>query len=192
MQNAVAFVVVGPSGAGKDTVLNAALAQLEPDVRPLLVPRVITRPATEDAEQHIPVTEDGFETAFKRGIFAIHWRANGLSYGIEKQALLPLEKGKSLVINGSRAALTDFRSLFQPISIVLITAKPELIAERLQKRGRESANEVQHRIERSSAYQVTGKDVTVIENNGAVEDAANKLAALFLKHQKQVPSPISA
>ena len=75
------FAVVGPSGAGKDTLIQGALAA-RPDLR--LVRRVITRPTDAGGEDFEGVTEDDFAARRRAGDFALHWQAHGLSYGIPK------------------------------------------------------------------------------------------------------------
>ncbi len=93
------FAVVGPSGAGKDTLIAGALAR-RPDLR--LVRRVITRPAAAGGEDFDGVTEAEFTARLKRGDFALHWQAHGLRYGIPADQVTG---PGTVVFNGSRAAL---------------------------------------------------------------------------------------
>ena len=76
-------LVVGPSGAGKDSLLNAARAAFADDPRIHFVRRVITRPADPGGEDHEPVNEAGFAARS----FALSWSAHGLSDGIPAEAL---------------------------------------------------------------------------------------------------------
>ena len=73
------FAVVGPSGAGKDTLIRGALAA-RPDLR--LVRRVITRPTDAGGEAFEGVTEQAFQQRSAMGDFAREWQAHGLRYGI--------------------------------------------------------------------------------------------------------------
>ncbi|MDK2773681.1 MAG: phosphonate metabolism protein/1,5-bisphosphokinase (PRPP-forming) PhnN, partial [Tabrizicola sp.] len=93
------FGVVGPSGAGKDTLIRGAL-KARPDLR--LVRRVITRPANAGSEDFEGVTSEDFKRRHQQGDFALVWDAHGLSYGIPKAEV---SGPGSIIFNGSRAAL---------------------------------------------------------------------------------------
>ncbi len=71
--------VVGPSGAGKDTLIDAArLAR--PDI--FFPVRVVTRPVSAGGEVFQAAGPDAFDSMANNGDFAFHWQAHGLSYGI--------------------------------------------------------------------------------------------------------------
>jgi alpha-D-ribose 1-methylphosphonate 5-triphosphate diphosphatase len=137
--------VVGPSGAGKDALIDAALSQ-RPDL--LRVRRVITRPADAGAEDHEAVDEGEFARRLARGDFAFHWQAHGLSYGIPRAALAPLNEGRLVIFNGSRAALAAAQTHDPSIVVVMITARDETLARRLAARGRERRDEIAARLAR--------------------------------------------
>ena len=69
------FALVGPSGAGKDTLLAAASAA-RPDL--VIVQRVITRPESAGGEPFEGVTPAEFARRNAAGLFALHWQAHGL------------------------------------------------------------------------------------------------------------------
>lgn len=165
------FVVVGPSGAGKDTLLAAVVAAC-PEV--YLVRRVITRPAEAGGEAHEAADIDSFLQRAERGDFAAAWTAHGLSYGIPKREL---ESGAAVtVFNGSRAALPEILTSLPDARVIEITASDDVLAQRLALRGRETAEDILARLRRArfSAPMPT-KDVIRIENDGALEDAAAQL-----------------
>ena len=82
-EDAMLVLVVGPSGAGKDTLLEAARQALADDPRFRFVRRVITRPADAGGEAHEAVTAEEFAARE----FALQWQAHGLSYGIPADAI---------------------------------------------------------------------------------------------------------
>ena len=140
--------VVGPSGAGKDTILAEARRRLadEPAVR--FARRVVTREAQADAEDHDTLDEAGFARAEAGGAFCLTWRAHGLAYGIPAEHLSDCRRGATVVANVSRRSLADAARAFGGIEVVEITAEPRLLAERIAARGRESAQDVAARLKR--------------------------------------------
>ncbi len=73
------FIVVGPSGAGKDTLIAGAKV-LRPDLH--WARRVITRAEVAGGEPFEGVSLEEFNTRRDAGEFALHWQAHGLSYGV--------------------------------------------------------------------------------------------------------------
>ncbi|MCD2178024.1 phosphonate metabolism protein/1,5-bisphosphokinase (PRPP-forming) PhnN [Rhizobium sp. C1] len=153
------FVVVGPSGAGKDSVMDLARRQLAGDKTMYrFVKRYITRPKEAGGEDHQPVDHAGFSELAATGKLALHWQAHGLFYGIPVETLDDLDAGRILIVNGSRAALPTFREVYgDALKVVLVTAPKDVLAERLAARGRESAESILQRLERSGEL---GDDTT--------------------------------
>ena len=99
------ILIVGPSGAGKDTLLNGAREALADDLRFRFVRRVITRPGDMGQEAHESVTEQLFELRKQAGDFALFWRAHGLQYGIPADISMDLARGRVVIVNVSRAVV---------------------------------------------------------------------------------------
>lgn len=171
-------VVVGPSGAGKDSVINDALKRLSgaPVHR---VKRVITRASDAGGEEHEAISVAGFENRLAQGAFAVSWSAHGLHYGIPSETKTRLQNGEILIANGSRAALQHFRAVFPRMIVVNIVASPEVLAKRLIARGRESENEILARLRRRLPDLLNEPGVVTIDNSGPLEFAGKSLAALI-------------
>jgi ribose 1,5-bisphosphokinase len=163
-------LVVGPSGAGKDTLLLAAQQALAHDPRFHFVRRVITRRADAGAETHEAVTTEEFAGRE----FALQWQAHGLSYGIPADAL---RRGVIAVANVSRTVIADAASRFA-VRVIEITAPPDVLAARLKSRGRESAADVTARLTRSVALPSHLTVDTVMNDASLDEGVARFLAAL--------------
>ena len=169
------IVVVGPSGAGKDTLIDYARDRLSHNSDISFVRRVITRPATAGGEDHLAVTEAEFELMRQQQAFAVSWGAHGLFYGIPTDTLGQIARGSTLVANGSRAALGEFRQAYARLAVIAISARQEIIAERLAARGRESLADIQARLARSADGWQAGPDCISIDNSGTVEEAGQAL-----------------
>jgi phosphonate metabolism protein PhnN/1,5-bisphosphokinase (PRPP-forming) len=173
------ILVVGPSGAGKDTLIEGAREALAGDRRFLFPRRVITRPAEAGGEEHEAMSPVEFAAAEAAGAFALSWGAHGLRYGIPAGIDAELARGRHVVVNVSRSILAEARGRYRPLAIVEVTAPVEVLAERLAARGREGAADIAQRLARSGAVAVTGTDVIRIETTGTVEESLRKfLAAL--------------
>lgn len=170
------FAVVGPSGAGKDTLMEAVAARL-PDV--LLVRRVITRPETSGGEVFEGVSEAEFARRLARGDFALHWRAHGLAYGIPATVHDRLAEGRSILFNGSRAMLREAGREFPGLRVIHVTAHPHVLSERLSGRARETAEEIEERLERADLALPDGLEMIEIDNSGALEAAVAKCVGLI-------------
>jgi ribose 1,5-bisphosphokinase len=166
-------LVVGPSGAGKDTLLDAALVALSEDPRFRFVRRVITRPALAGGEAHEAVTEAQFATRD----FALSWQAHGLRYGIPTAIASDLQAGRVVVANVSRGVIAEAARRFQ-VQVIEITAPPDVLAARLAARGRESAADVAARLTRNVALPEEIPVETVLNDATIQIGTARFLAAL--------------
>lgn len=169
--------VVGPSGAGKDTLMAGARAALEGDARFLFARRCITRPAEAGGEDHSPMTEPDFEALREAGGFALWWRAHGLLYGIPVAVARALEEGRVVVANLSRTVLAEAASRY-PLRILNITAPLPVLAARLAARGREDAADIAARLAREAALPPGLPVETVMNDSTVAEGTARVLAAL--------------
>lgn len=167
--------IVGPSGAGKDTLMDAARAALADDARFHFVRRVITRPQMPGAEDHDSLDETAFLKAAGEGAFALHWQAHGLSYGLPKSLDDEIATGTVVIANVSRRVLGDIRKLYPQRSVVVITARSDVLAERLASRGRESREEIALRLSREVSFDDSAEDVVTIDNSGDVGTSTEAL-----------------
>ncbi len=165
------FAVVGPSGAGKDTLIAGAL-RARPDLH--LVRRVITRPVVAGGEDFEGVTEAEFGRRKSEGAFALDWRAHGLSYGIPQTELIG---SGEVIFNGSRLALPVARAAFPDLRVILVTAPDAVLATRLAARGRETAADIEGRLARAGYLLPDGISATTIMNDSSVEDGVAALLA---------------
>jgi len=166
------IVILGPSGAGKDSILSLARDHLEGRKDVLFVRRSITRPAHDDSEDFEPLNDVEFDAGLKLGRFCFHWQANGLRYALPITMADHLAEGGVAVVNGSRAAYRHMREVFAETRAVLVRVEPSVLRERLKRRGREDADEIEARIERAATYLDAIKPDAVIDNSGLLDDAA--------------------
>ena len=165
------IVVVGPSGAGKDSVLRAWCQALGA-AAPVFAQRVITR-APDDTEAHEAVTGGDFAGLRSRGLLATWWRAHGLDYGVRWRQLEPLVHGRWVVLNGSRAHLPALRRQAPGLRVVEVSAPAPVLARRLAARAREDALARDGRLARAIETP-TDAELTVV-NDGELQQSVATL-----------------
>jgi phosphonate metabolism protein PhnN/1,5-bisphosphokinase (PRPP-forming) len=166
------FVVVGPSGAGKDTLLAGAVTV---DPRLSWARRVITRPEAAGGEPFEGVDEARFAARLAQGDFALHWQAHGLRYGVPKAELAALAHGRDVVVNGSRAALAKAQAAFPDMIVLHITAPFDILANRLAARGRENRDDIAARLARAAQALPQGLPVVEVINDADPETGIARL-----------------
>jgi len=167
------YYVMGPSGAGKDSVLTWVREHgVAHGV--LCAHRYITRPAHAGGENHVALSEEEFQLRERHGLFALTWQAHGLHYGIGSEVAHWMARGADVLVNGSRGAFELACQRFPALRPVLITASAHAIAGRLAARGRESAADIAARLARVDAYPVPDGSM-VIHNDGCLADAGSSL-----------------
>ncbi len=175
----VFVAVVGPSGAGKDSVMAFARDRLAGEARLFWVRRVITRPSDPDAESHDTMDEAEFVQADRRGAFALSWGAHGLRYGIPATVDAEIAGGRVAVANLSRTAIPALRARYCDVVVAEITARPEILADRLSARGRESRGEVLTRLARQAALDKAAPGTVSIDNSGPLVQAGGQFTELL-------------
>lgn len=165
------ILVVGPSGAGKDTLLEAASRALADDPRFRFVRRVITRPADAGGEAHEAVTEAQFATRE----FALQWQSHGLRYGIPAEALV---NGAAVVANVSRTVIAEAAQRFT-VRVIEVTAPAEVLSERLAARGRETAADIAGRLARDVSLPA-GVAVDRVVNDATLERGVARFVAALI------------
>ncbi|KZE31687.1 phosphonate metabolism protein/1,5-bisphosphokinase (PRPP-forming) PhnN [Crenobacter luteus] len=171
------WYVVGPSGAGKDTLINLARARLAGSTT-LFAHRYITRPADAGGENHVALSPAEFDAREAGGCFALTWRRHALAYGVGVEVEAWLAAGFDVVVNGSRAALPAARARFPSLVPVFVTASPAVLAQRLARRGREDAAAIAQRLAEAGAF-TPPDDARVIVNDGVPEAGGDALLRLL-------------
>ncbi len=188
MRGTGAFVaVVGPSGAGKDTLIAHARASLVKDPQYQFVRRVVTRPPGE-FEDHDTAIEEEFAGREAMGEFAISWRAHGLRYGVPLATIGAVESGIIAVCNLSRGAILDARHRFSRVVTLLVTAPNAIIAARLAARGRETPEETARRMARETTVSLAVAADRVVSNDGTREEGARKFVLCLKRIRGEIAS----
>ena len=168
-KNGVLILIVGPSGAGKDTLLNAAKKRFSNNTRFVFPKRLITR-SDQTGEDHIPVSFEEFSELEISDSLFFSWEAHGLQYGITNDVREKLEAGSLILLNMSRRLISEAKERWPHTVVIEVHVEQDKLLQRLQARGREDIEAIQSRLARD--VKIRPEDVDhVIDNSGELDAA---------------------
>jgi ribose 1,5-bisphosphokinase len=159
-------LVVGPSGAGKDTLLRLAQAACVDDQDIVFPRRIVTRASSAD-EDNVALSPDEFARAREHGDFAVHWDAHAHSYALPLEINDDIRAGRAVVANVSRTVIGTLRQNYANVVVVAITAPPDVLAQRLAARARHTDGNIADRLTRSVDDASANADVTILNAGSA-------------------------
>jgi len=184
------YLVVGPSGAGKDTLLIGARKELSDDDDVVFIRRDITRENVTEMETH--VTEERYETNLARNQYVFAWSSHGTKYGIPTRALTSvLEEKNTAVLNVSRTQISAVRSKFGAtcdIYVLYISASLTTLRHRLKHRGRDGPAAIEARLRRALIPIPDMRYMIRIINESSVEDGVQRVCEALLG-AREIRSP---
>lgn len=164
------FLVVGPSGAGKDALIDGARERLPAAGRHVFARRTITRPAASPGEDHDSVSETEFGQREAAGEFLATWQAHGLRYGLSASLQRALDNGQHVIANGSRRIVGALAARLPRLCVIEVSAPPDLLAARIAGRGRESGDDLLQRLARRGDPIPDSVVSLVVDNDGALAE----------------------
>ena len=173
------ILIVGPSGAGKDTLIAWLKDRLggNPDIR--FVTRTVTRDADIASEAHDSLSGEEFTRAERAGAFAVTWQAHGHRYGLPSSASEHVASGGIAIANGSRRNLGEIAAAFDHVVLVNVTVDPGELHRRLLARGREDETAIARRLQEAGIPLATDLPIINLDNSGRVETAGGRLLEII-------------
>lgn len=179
--------VVGASGSGKDSLMCYARARLAANPGVVFAHRYITRAADAGGENHIALSASEFATRRQNGLFALDWESHDHAYGIGIEIDHWLDKGVTVVVNGSRDYLLEARKRYPTLLAAWIDVSTDTLRTRLAARGRENAAAIAARLERHCQLKDSRLGGATICNNGELAVGGEALVAVILQCSMESP-----
>ena len=176
------FVVSGPSGVGKDTVLDHFLPTIDGAMLNVSATTRAPRPGESEGKPYFFRTVSEFRDMVENDAFLEYARVNGNLYGtpkawVDEQCAAGYDVILKIDVQGGLAVRTKVQGA------VLIFLMPPSVAElerRLRSRSTESEDEITTRLldARSELQQIPNYDYAV--TNDDIAEAADRIRAIFL------------
>ncbi|MBL4784096.1 MAG: phosphonate metabolism protein/1,5-bisphosphokinase (PRPP-forming) PhnN [Cohaesibacteraceae bacterium] len=179
LQKGWLVLIVGPSGSGKDSVINWLKSALDSRSDIMFVRRTVTRNSDGISEDHDSLSPAEFQKAQKEGDFAVTWPAHGLSYGLPRTVQTHLRDGGVAIANGSRKALPFIKQNFSKVYVVCLQVEKDVLIQRLSDRGRETSKEITARLERMEQFMEPGQNILMVDNSGPLDEAGSRILKLI-------------
>ena len=181
------FVITGPSGVGKGTLIRELLERvrgLELSVSATTRP---PRPGERDGVDYHFLSEEDFERRLEAGEFMEHASYSGHRYGTLLSEVEPrLERGVGVVLEIELQGARQVRTRMPEAVLVFVAPPaPEVLRERLEQRGTDTADQIDRRLEVARAELDAQREFRHVIVNDRVEDAADELAELVRAEMRE-------
>ena len=181
LELSILYLIIGNSGAGKDSLIKAVRSNYPEGFGSLKIPRrVVTRDTTYDAEVYESVDVDTFLKMRNEGEFILDWESFENYYGIRKEVLNWLEEGNPVMINISRSVVEYAKGIFPRVKVIFVHVPLEVTADRIIDRGRETFEEVLDRLVRAQGSQEYQAADLVVENEGDLERISKRVIGFMI------------
>lgn len=185
------FVLIGPSGVGKTTLVRALCERLPKTSAVITTTTRKPRDGETDGVHYHFLGREEFERRVHEGRFLEHATVHGNLYGTQLvDALGTSEELRLHNIDVQGAA--QMRRLFPRVPVILILPETWSVLERrLQGRGSERPEELRHRLSQARHEILEGATLaTHVIINGDLNAAADRLCAIIAAQQANIGNKV--
>jgi len=196
------FIVSGPSGAGKTTLINRVRHQLEPIGLPLYFSVSHTtrapRAGEVDGQNYYFVTVPEFQRMVAAGEFLEHAHVHEQDYGTSRQEVVPrLQRGEDVILDidyqGAKHIANNPDLQNRTLSVFIFPPTFEALQQRLRERHLNSEQEIQTRLQKAIAEIDAGKDFyDYIIINDDLDIAAECLKSAIIARKLKTKTALEA
>ena len=196
------FIVSGPSGAGKTTLINNVREQLDPiGIRLYFsVSHTTRRPRGGEVEgvNYYFVSRTAFETMVARGEFLEHAHVHEQRYGTSKVEVVErLDRGEDVILDidyqGARQIAADPDLAARSLNVFIFPPSFEALEQRLRDRGLNTESEIETRLQKAIDEIDAGKEFyQYIIINDVLAEAAECLKAAIVAKKLQTKTALES
>ncbi len=181
------FVISGPSGAGKGTVIALVRQRLDHVVTSVSATTRAPRPGEADGREYHFLDEQAFRVAVAAGDFLEWVEYSGNLYGtLRSEVERKVAAGDDVILEieliGARAVR---KTMPEAISVFIAPPSMAELAQRLRGRGTETAAAIAKRLHRAEAEVAAAKEFDHVVVNDEAGRAADEVAAIIEAQRKE-------
>lgn len=196
IQQPLLIVISGPSGVGKDSVLELMKARKLPFHFVVTANTRPPRPDEVDGENYIFVSREEFADMIEKGELLEYAEVYSDYKGIPKaQVREALSTGKDVVMRLDVQGAATVRKISpEALLIFLTTSSEEELVERLQARKTESAEDLKLRIAtaRQEFKRIHEFDYVVVNHQDQLDEAVDTIVAIIrAEHHRVQPRKVA-
>jgi len=196
------FIVSGPSGAGKTTLINRVRKQVEPLGISLYFSVSHTTRAPRAGEEHgknyYYVSESAFTAMVHRGEFLEHAHVHRHHYGTSRQEVVDrLNAGLDVILDidyqGARQIDSDRDLKQRSLNVFIFPPTLEVLEQRLRDRGLNTDEEIETRLQKAIDEIDAGKDFyDYVIINDDLDEAIECLKAAIIARKLKTKTALDA
>jgi len=174
------FVITGPSGVGKGTLIERLLERIPELELSISATTRSPRPGEIDDRDYHFLSPAEFEHRVNTGDFLEHATYSGNRYGTLRQEVdRRLAEGRSVVLEIEVQGARQVRNAMpEAVQIFIAPPSPEVLRERLEGRGTDSPAAIEERLRTAETELEARDEFPHVVVNDELQKAASELEAL--------------
>lgn len=183
MQNSDGMLVLfsGPSGVGKDTVLDIILSKDEKLQRSVSLTTREKRAGEIDGEDYYFITKEEFSQMIKDGQVLEYAQYGENIYGTPKAPVDKwLKEGKTVILKIEVKGAQKIRELYpEALSIFLLPPSMQILEDRIRRRATESESDIEKRLEIAKNEILRSADYDFVVVNDNLDEASDNVLSII-------------
>lgn len=183
MQNSDGMLVLfsGPSGVGKDTVLDIILSKDEKLQRSVSLTTREKRAGETDGEDYYFITKEEFSQMIKDGQVLEYAQYGENIYGTPKAPVDKwLKEGKTVILKIEVKGAQKIRELYpEALSIFLLPPSMQILEDRIRRRATENEDDINRRLEIAKNEILRSADYDFVVVNDNLDEASDNVLSII-------------
>jgi guanylate kinase len=174
------FVITGPSGVGKGTLIELLLERIRELELSISATTRSPRAGEVDGREYHFLTPEEFDRRVESGDFLEHATYSGNRYGtLREEVDRRLAEGRSVVLEIEVQGARQVRDAMpEAVQIFIAPPSPEVLRERLEGRGTDSPEAIEERLRTAETELAARDEFPHVIVNDEMREAASELERL--------------